>query len=183
MVVARTPLAFNSLQEQFRRRVVWKTYLALAWGRVTATEGRLSWPLGRHPKEGSRMSVRARSPKTGRDVLPGPAGVQGHDPARGQAGHRPDPSDPGPSGRGRPSGRRRPRLRAQAGAPGVPAHLPPRPHPVVRPPFDRRAPDLRLAPAARPRGGHYPRTVLESVTSPPKTRGYSHKKPSFLSSG
>ena len=63
MVVARTPLAFNSLQEQFRRRVVWKTYLALAWGRVTATEGRLSWPLGRHPKEGSRMSVRARSPK------------------------------------------------------------------------------------------------------------------------
>jgi 23S rRNA pseudouridine1911/1915/1917 synthase len=63
MVVARTPLAFNSLQEQFRSRVVWKTYLALAWGRVTATEGRLSWPLGRHPKEGSRMSVRARSPK------------------------------------------------------------------------------------------------------------------------
>ncbi|MCK7476816.1 MAG: RluA family pseudouridine synthase [Candidatus Moduliflexus flocculans] len=63
MVVARTPLAFSSLQEQFRRRVVWKTYLALAWGRVTATEGRLSWPLGRHPKLGSRMSVRARSPK------------------------------------------------------------------------------------------------------------------------
>jgi 23S rRNA pseudouridine1911/1915/1917 synthase len=63
MVVARTPLAFTSLQEQFRRRVVWKTYLALAWGRVTATEGKLSWPLGRHPKEGSRISIRARSPK------------------------------------------------------------------------------------------------------------------------
>jgi 23S rRNA pseudouridine1911/1915/1917 synthase len=63
MVVARTPLAFDSLRDQFRRRVVWKTYLALAWGRVTATEGRLSWPLGRHPKEGSRMSVRTRSPK------------------------------------------------------------------------------------------------------------------------
>jgi 23S rRNA pseudouridine1911/1915/1917 synthase len=63
MVVARTPLAFDSLQDQFRRRVVWKTYLALAWGRVTATEGKLSWPLGRHPKEGSRISIRARSPK------------------------------------------------------------------------------------------------------------------------
>ncbi len=63
MVVARTALAFNSLQDQFRRRVVWKTYLALAWGRVTATEGKLSWPLGRHPKEGSRISIRARSPK------------------------------------------------------------------------------------------------------------------------
>jgi 23S rRNA pseudouridine1911/1915/1917 synthase len=63
MVVARTPQAFTSLQDQFRRRVVWKTYLALAWGRVTATEGKLSWPLGRHPKEGSRISIRARSPK------------------------------------------------------------------------------------------------------------------------
>jgi 23S rRNA pseudouridine1911/1915/1917 synthase len=63
MIVARTPQAFTSLQEQFRRRVVWKTYLALAWGRVTATEGKLSWPLGRHPKEGSRISIRARSPK------------------------------------------------------------------------------------------------------------------------
>ena len=63
MVVARTPRAFTSLQDQFRRRIVWKTYLALAWGRVSAQEGRINWPLGRHPKEGARMSVRARSPK------------------------------------------------------------------------------------------------------------------------
>jgi 23S rRNA pseudouridine1911/1915/1917 synthase len=63
MVVARSPRAFSFLQDQFKRRVVWKTYLALAWGRVTATEGRLSWPLGRHPREGSRISIRARSPK------------------------------------------------------------------------------------------------------------------------
>ena len=63
MVVARTPRAFTSLQDQFRRRVVWKTYLALAWGRMSETGGRLNWPLGRHPKEGARMSVRTRSPK------------------------------------------------------------------------------------------------------------------------
>ncbi|OGD25569.1 MAG: hypothetical protein A2V57_07005, partial [Candidatus Aminicenantes bacterium RBG_19FT_COMBO_65_30] len=63
MVVARTPRAFDSLVEQFKRRVVWKTYLGLAWGRVSATEGKLSWPLGRHPKEGSKISIRARSPK------------------------------------------------------------------------------------------------------------------------
>ena len=63
MVVARTPRAFTSLQDQFRRRIVWKTYLALAWGRISAQEGRINWPLGRHPKEGARMSVRARSPK------------------------------------------------------------------------------------------------------------------------
>jgi 23S rRNA pseudouridine1911/1915/1917 synthase len=63
MVVARSPRAWSFLTDQFKRRVVWKTYLALAWGRITASEGKLDWPLGRHPKEGSRMSVRARSPK------------------------------------------------------------------------------------------------------------------------
>ena len=63
MVVARSARAFTSLQDQFRRRVVWKTYLALAWGRMSETGGRLNWPLGRHPKDGARMSVRTRSPK------------------------------------------------------------------------------------------------------------------------
>jgi 23S rRNA pseudouridine1911/1915/1917 synthase len=63
MVVARSPRAFASLQDQFKSRVVWKTYLALAWGRMSDTEGKLSWPLGRHPKEGSKISIRARSPK------------------------------------------------------------------------------------------------------------------------
>jgi 23S rRNA pseudouridine1911/1915/1917 synthase len=63
MVVARSPRAWSFLHHQFKSRLVWKTYLALAWGRVNATEGRISWPLGRHPKEGSRISIRARSPK------------------------------------------------------------------------------------------------------------------------
>jgi 23S rRNA pseudouridine1911/1915/1917 synthase len=63
MVVARSARAWSFLRHQFKSRVVWKTYLALAWGRINATEGRLSWPLGRHPKEGSRISIRTRSPK------------------------------------------------------------------------------------------------------------------------
>ncbi len=63
MVVARSARAFSWLHDQFKRRTVWKTYLALAWGRMSDTEGKLSWPLGRHPKEGSRISIRARSPK------------------------------------------------------------------------------------------------------------------------
>jgi 23S rRNA pseudouridine1911/1915/1917 synthase len=63
MVVAHSPKAFTSLQDQFKSRVVWKTYLALAWGRMSDTGGKLSWPLGRHPKEGSRISIRTRSPK------------------------------------------------------------------------------------------------------------------------
>lgn len=63
MVAARSPRAFVELVQQFKKRVVWKTYLGLAWGRVVASEGRLSWPLGRHPKEGQKISIRTRSPK------------------------------------------------------------------------------------------------------------------------
>jgi 23S rRNA pseudouridine1911/1915/1917 synthase len=63
MVVARTPRAYDSLVRQFKTRVVWKTYLGLAWGRISASEGKLSWPLGRHPKQGNKISILARSPK------------------------------------------------------------------------------------------------------------------------
>jgi 23S rRNA pseudouridine1911/1915/1917 synthase len=63
MVVARSPLAFTDLVNQFKRRVVWKTYLGLVWGRFSSSEGKYSWPLGRHPKEGQKISVTARSPK------------------------------------------------------------------------------------------------------------------------
>jgi 23S rRNA pseudouridine1911/1915/1917 synthase len=63
MVAARSPRAYASLHDQFKRRLTWKTYLALAWGRMSDVSGKLSWPLGRHPREGGRMSVRTRSPK------------------------------------------------------------------------------------------------------------------------
>ena len=63
MVVARTPRAFESLVGQFEKRVVWKTYIGLVWGRVSAPEGKFSWPLGRHPKEGQKISIHARNPK------------------------------------------------------------------------------------------------------------------------
>ena len=63
MVAARSQRAFEELTRQFKRRIVWKTYLGLAWGRVLASAGRLDWPLGRHPKEGQKISIRARSPK------------------------------------------------------------------------------------------------------------------------
>jgi 23S rRNA pseudouridine1911/1915/1917 synthase len=63
MVVARSPLAYTELVRQFKKRVVWKTYLGLAWGQVPATEGRINWPLGRHPGKGTRISIKARNPK------------------------------------------------------------------------------------------------------------------------
>lgn len=62
MVVARTSAAFSELQRQFKRRVVQKTYLGLARGRVPEA-GRIDWPIGRHVKDGQRYSVRTRKPK------------------------------------------------------------------------------------------------------------------------
>jgi 23S rRNA pseudouridine1911/1915/1917 synthase len=63
MVVARTQRAYESLLRQFKRRDVWKTYLGLAEGKISAPEGRITWPLGRHAREGKKISVRSRHPK------------------------------------------------------------------------------------------------------------------------
>jgi len=64
MVVARSARAYESLLGQFKRRDVRKIYLGLAWGRIMAAEGRIDWPLGRHPKEGQKISIRTRNPKS-----------------------------------------------------------------------------------------------------------------------
>lgn len=63
MVAARSARAYDSLIGQFRRKDVWKTYLGLVWGRLTAPEGRINWPIGRHVTEGKKISVRSRHPK------------------------------------------------------------------------------------------------------------------------
>lgn len=63
MVAARSARAYESLTRQFRTKDVWKTYLGLVWGRVTAPEGRIAWPIGRHATDGKRISVRSRHGK------------------------------------------------------------------------------------------------------------------------
>ncbi len=63
MVAARSARAYDSLVGQFRRKDVWKTYLGLVRGRVTAPEGRIDWPIGRHATDGKRISVRSRHAK------------------------------------------------------------------------------------------------------------------------
>jgi len=63
MVAARSARAYESLVGQFRSKDVWKTYLGLVWGRITAPEGRIDWPIGRHATDGKRISVRSRHPK------------------------------------------------------------------------------------------------------------------------
>ena len=63
MVVARTARAYESLLRQFKSREVGKTYLGLALRRITAPEGRIDWPIGRHTTDGQKISVRTRHPK------------------------------------------------------------------------------------------------------------------------
>jgi 23S rRNA pseudouridine1911/1915/1917 synthase len=60
MVVARTAAALESLARQFRARSVEKLYLGLARGRVRQDQGELTWFVGRHPRERTRMSVASR---------------------------------------------------------------------------------------------------------------------------
>lgn len=61
MVVARTPFARTSLSRQFKDRTVRKIYVAIVVGLVTRDRTTISRPLGRHPVERKRMSVKSRS--------------------------------------------------------------------------------------------------------------------------
>ena len=60
MVVARTAPALEGLARQFRARSVEKLYLGLACGRPRRDTGALTWAVGRHPRERTRMSVVSR---------------------------------------------------------------------------------------------------------------------------
>lgn len=63
MVVARTPFARTALARQFKDRTVRKIYLAIVRGIVARDRITIARPLGRHPTERKRMSVRARNPR------------------------------------------------------------------------------------------------------------------------
>ncbi|OGP55615.1 MAG: hypothetical protein A2Y65_00415 [Deltaproteobacteria bacterium RBG_13_52_11] len=63
MVVAKNDLAHEALVQQFQKREVKKIYLALVYGRMEAAEGAITAPLGRHPTDRKRFSLRTRTPK------------------------------------------------------------------------------------------------------------------------
>ena len=63
MVVALQPSSFSQLQHQFKARDVEKIYLGLAKGRILHPEGRIDWPIGRHPKRGDRISIKSDKPR------------------------------------------------------------------------------------------------------------------------
>jgi len=49
LILAKTPQAFVSLQEQFRERTIKKVYTALAHGELMPLEGEINVPVGRLP--------------------------------------------------------------------------------------------------------------------------------------
>jgi len=63
MVAALRPEAYVSLQKQFKDRKIGKVYLGLVWGRMKAKEGRIDWPIGRHVRDGQRISIHTRKPR------------------------------------------------------------------------------------------------------------------------
>jgi 23S rRNA pseudouridine1911/1915/1917 synthase len=63
MVVARTPFARTALARQFKERTVSKFYVAIVRGVVAREKFTLTLPIGRHPTERKRMSVRSRTPR------------------------------------------------------------------------------------------------------------------------
>jgi 23S rRNA pseudouridine1911/1915/1917 synthase len=63
IAIARTLAARIDLARQFKDRTVRKTYLAIVRGVVARDRFTISRPVGRHPTERKRMSVRSRNPR------------------------------------------------------------------------------------------------------------------------
>jgi 23S rRNA pseudouridine1911/1915/1917 synthase len=57
LIVAKTPEAFDRLQDALRARSVTRRYLALASGRFDSTTGTIDAPVGRDPSNPTRMAV------------------------------------------------------------------------------------------------------------------------------
>jgi 23S rRNA pseudouridine1911/1915/1917 synthase len=57
IVLAKNETTQRSLQEQFQKREVEKTYMALVDGRPRSASGRVEAPIGRDPRERKRMAV------------------------------------------------------------------------------------------------------------------------------
>lgn len=71
MVVAKNEFAEKSLRDQFKIRVVKKTYLALVRGILTKKEGVIDKPIGRNPKNRQKFGIVAngKEAQTNYEVL------------------------------------------------------------------------------------------------------------------
>jgi len=70
-MVARTPLAYDSLTEQLKQRTVSRRYLSVAWGQPQTPRGVIEAPIGRATRDPTRMVVRedGKSASTSYTVL------------------------------------------------------------------------------------------------------------------
>ena len=57
ILLAKTPAALESLQRQFKRRSIYKRYLALVEGIPSSSSGLIEAPLGRDPRRRKRIAV------------------------------------------------------------------------------------------------------------------------------
>lgn len=71
LVVARSPVAYDSLVGQLGRRSVERLYATLVWGALGAARGVIDAPIGRSEARRTRMAVRSagREARTGYRVL------------------------------------------------------------------------------------------------------------------
>ena len=70
LVVARTQVAYDSLVAQLADRSMGRRYAALTWGRFKDTRGLVDAPIGRSPRDRTRMAVVAagKEARTGYEV-------------------------------------------------------------------------------------------------------------------
>lgn len=64
IIVAKNAAALENLAGQFKARTVAKTYLAIVYGEMPNEAGTIDLPLGRHPRDRKKMSVKSRHPRT-----------------------------------------------------------------------------------------------------------------------
>jgi len=60
IVVAKNQAAHTHLSSQFKNRQIKKEYLALVYGEVKNGSGSIDMPVGRHPRNRKKMSVKSR---------------------------------------------------------------------------------------------------------------------------
>jgi 23S rRNA pseudouridine1911/1915/1917 synthase len=66
LVAAKNDAAHRGLAAQFQDHSIERVYLALVRGAPGSDAGRIDRPIGRHPRDRKRMSVRSRSPRPAR---------------------------------------------------------------------------------------------------------------------
>jgi len=71
LLVARTPAAYEALVAMLAARAVHRRYRALVWGHLTSPTGLVDAPIGRSPREPTRMAVveRGKEARTRYEVL------------------------------------------------------------------------------------------------------------------